>query len=367
MVSPIEQLRKEGQSVWLDYIRRDLITSGEMERMVRDGWITGMTSNPTIFQKAIAGSDVYDAALHQLARSGERNAYEAFLSLAGEDIRGAADVLRVVYDRTQGRDGYISLEAPPGIEHEAEKTVAEVRRLFALVDRPNVMIKVPGTQAGIQAVAPLIAGGININITLLFAAAVYEQVAAAYITGLERRLEAGQPVSDVASVASFFVSRVDTKVDAQLSDGSPLRGTVAVANARLAYKRFQEIFAGPRWEKLAEAGARVQRPLWGSTGTKNPDYSDVLYVDELIAPDTVNTMPEATLRAFIDHGQARPSILEGLAAAEETLRQAADAGIDLQTVTDQLLDEGLTSFADDFDRLLGQIGNTLTELREVSA
>ncbi len=323
MADSIAELRRQGVSVWLDYIRRSLITSGELERMVRDGWITGMTSNPTIFQKAMSGSNDYDEALQSIARRGEISPYEAFLVLGGDDIRMAADVLRPVYEETQAADGYISFEAQEG---DVDQIVAEARRLFSLVGRPNVMIKVPGTAPGVQAVEPLIAEGINVNITLLFDIDVYKQVAEAYVAGLERRLDQGLPVSSIASVASFFVSRVDTKVDARLPEDSPLRGKVAIANARMAYKMFKEIFSGPRWERLAAAGARVQRPLWASTGTKNPAYSDVLYVEELVAPHTVNTMPEATLQAFLDHGRVRPTVEPGFAEAEETLRQAATAG-----------------------------------------
>jgi transaldolase/glucose-6-phosphate isomerase len=358
MASPVEELREQGQSVWFDYIQRSLITSGELARMVQDGLITGVTSNPTIFQKAISGSSDYDEALREIAQRGERDPYEAFLAIAKEDIGGAADALRPVYDGTEGRDGYVSLEAPPGIEHDTEKTVAEAKRMFELVGRPNVMIKVPGTEAGIEALEQLIADGVNVNVTLLFSTEVYERVANGYIAGLERRLERGQSLSEVASVASFFVSRVDTKVDAQLPDDSPLRGKLAVANAQVAYGRFKKISSGPRWEKLASAGARVQRPLWASTGTKDPAYSDVLYVEELVARDTVNTMPEATLKAFLEHGRVRPAVEEGLAAAGETLKQAAAAGIDLRAVTDQLLEEGLAAFAKDFERLLEEIGKT---------
>ena len=359
MANPIDELRQQGQSVWLDYIRRGLITSGELERMVRDGWITGITSNPTIFNKAIAGSSDYDDDLREISERGEHSPYAAFLELGGEDIKLAADVLRPVYDETQARDGYVSFEAPPGIEHDVQKTIDEVRRMFELVGRPNVLIKVPGTQAGIKAVEQLIADGININITLLFAVDVYEQVAQAYLVGLERRLERGQALSTIASVASFFVSRLETKADESLPEDSPVRGKVAVANALLAYRRFQEIFSGSRWERLAAAGARVQRPLWASTGTKNPAYSDILYVEELVAVDTVNTMPEATLRAFLDHGRARPTSKEDLDTAAETLKQAAAAGFDLKATTTQLLDEGLASFAKDFERLLEVIGKTL--------
>ena len=359
MTNPIEQLREHGQSVWFDYIRRGLITSGELERMVDDGWITGVTSNPTIFEKAISGSTDYDDALREIARAGECSPYEGFLKLASEDIRLAADVLRPVYDRTEAADGYVSLEAPPGIEHDVDKTVAEAQRMFELVGRPNVMIKVPGTPAGIEALQRLIAAGINVNLTLLFDADVYRQVAQAYIAGLEQRLEGGEPVSRIASVASFFVSRVDTKVDAKLAEDSPLRGKVAVANALFAYKQFQEIFSGTRWEKLAAAGARVQRPLWASTGTKSPAYSDVLYVEELAGPLTVNTMPEATLRAFLDHGQVRTAVDDRLAGVDETLQQVAAAGIDLKKITSELLEEGLASFGKDFQRLLERIDKAL--------
>lgn len=356
MANAIELLRHQGQSVWLDYIRRGLITSGELERMVRNGWISGITSNPSIFRKAISGSSDYDEALRKLADRGACSPYDAFLELGAEDVRLAADVLRPVYEETEGRDGYVSFEAQEG---ETSQIIAEVRRMFSLVGRPNVMIKVPGTPAGIQAVEPLIAQGININITLLFDVDVYEQVALAYIADLERRLAAGQPVNNLASVASFFVSRIDTKVDALLPEDSPLRGRVAVANARVAYRRFQQIFAGERWERLAAAGARLQRPLWASTGTKNPAYSDVLYVEELVARDTVNTMPEATLQAFLDHRRVHPMTDDDPAEAERVIEHAAQVGIDLKTVTTELLDEGLAAFAKDFEKLLEEIGKAL--------
>jgi transaldolase/glucose-6-phosphate isomerase len=354
--TPIDDLRRIGQSVWLDFLRRGLITSGELERMVRDGWITGMTSNPTILLKAISGSSDYDQALRKIAEGGECTPYDAFLELGGEDIRMAANVMRPVFDETAGRDGYISFEAQAG---EPEQMMTEVRRMFSTVGRPNVMIKVPGTQSGVQAVAPLVAEGININITLLFDVDVYVQFAHAYVDGLKRRLDSGLPLDTVASVASFFVSRVDTKADALLPEDSPLRGKIAIANARRAYRRFQEIFSGPEWERLAAAGARVQRPLWASTGTKNPAYSDVLYVEELVAPDTVNTMPDATLMAFLDHGKVRPAIEEGLDAAEATLRDAAAQGIGLTKIAAELLEEGLASFAVDFERLLKEIEKRL--------
>ncbi|MFN0148640.1 MAG: bifunctional transaldolase/phosoglucose isomerase [Dehalococcoidia bacterium] len=350
-----QDLLTHGQSAWLDYIRRGLITSGELQRMVDDGWITGVTSNPTIFEKAIAGSADYDEALAALARRGGLTPYDAFVELAAEDIRAACDILRPVYDGSRAKDGYVSLEVPPGIESDAAKTVAEGKRLFALVGRPNVMIKVPGTVEGVRAVEELIAEGVNVNVTLLFALDAYERTAEAYIAGLERRVARGLHVSGIGSVASFFVSRLDSAIDAMLPAGSPLRGKAAVGNARRAYARFRTIFATERWARLAAAGAQVQRPLWASTGTKDPAYSDVLYVEELIAPDTVNTMPEATLRAVLDHASIRPTIAAGLAESEKHLADLAAAGIDLDAVTAKLLTDGLASFEKDFLRLLDRV------------
>lgn len=356
MRNPIDLLLEQGQSVWLDSLRRGLITSGKLKHMVADRWVTGMTSNPTILLKAISGSNDYDEALRTIAKSGECAPYDAYLQIGGQDIRMAADVLRPVFDETQGRDGYISFEAQAS---DRDAMMAEVRRMFSTVGRPNVMIKVPGTQAGVQAVAPLIAEGININITLLFDVDVYVQFARAYIEGLMVRHDQGLPLDTVASVASFFVSRVDTKVDALLHEDSPLRGKIAIANAQVAYKRFRELFSGEEWNTLERAGARVQRPLWASTGTKNPSYSDVLYVEELVAPDTVNTMPEATLSAFLDHGQVRPAIEEGINGADGLLREAAAQGIDLHRIAKELLDEGLASFEADFEKLLSEIERQL--------
>ena len=354
-----QQLIQHGQSVWLDYIRRGLLLSGEVDRMVAGGRITGMTSNPTIFDKAISESGDYEEALQSIIRMGEADPYDAFVALAAEDIRLAADALRPVYESTEAVDGYVSLEVPPGIEHDRETTVAEARRLFRLVDRPNVMIKVPGTSAGVEALTELIAGGVNVNVTLLFSVAVYERVAEAYIAGLERRLEAGDPLDAIAGVASFFVSRVDTAVDAQLPEDSPLRGRIAVANARHAYARFQAIFAGERWERLAEAGARPQRPLWASTGTKNPAYSDTLYVETLVFPHTVNTLPQATLDAVIDHLVVEPATDADLTEASGLLDQAAGAGIDLEAVTDKLLVDGLASFEDSYLALMDRLDRRL--------
>ena len=358
-----QQLREMGQSVWLDYIRRGLIGSGQLARMVADGWVTGMTSNPTIFEKAIAGSTDYDEALKAIAARGRVNSYDAFVTLAVDDIRAAADVLRPVYEETRARDGYVSLEVPPGIEADVSGTVAEACRLFDLADRPNVMIKIPGTPEGATALEECIAAGVNVNMTLLFAIDAYERAAEAYMTGLERRLAAGLPLDRIASVASFFVSRLDTAVDSQLPAESPLRGKAAVANARAAYRRFTELFGSARWERLAEAGAQPQRPLWASTGTKDPAYSDVLYVEELVAPNTVNTMPEPTLRAVLDHARVRPTIVPNLEAADGVLDGLRTAGIDLDAVTDTLLVEGLAAFERDFKRLLGRLDSTLALMR----
>ncbi len=359
MPGATERLTQIGQSVWLDYISRGLLVSGEVGRMVGEGWITGMTSNPTIFDKAISESGDYEEALQAIIRGGEVDPYEAFVALASEDIRVAADALWPVYEATEAVDGYVSLEVPPGLEHDHEATVAEALRLFRLVDRPNVMIKVPGTPAGVEALTELIAAGVNVNVTLLFSVAVYERVAEAYLAGLEQRLAAGDPLDTIASVASFFVSRVDTAVDAQLPADSPLRGAIAVANARHAYERFRARFAGARWERLAVSGARPQRPLWASTGTKNPAYSDVLYVEELIFPDTVNTMPQATLDAVRDHLTVAHVAGEALDTARHLLAEASAAGVDLDVVTDALLVEGLAAFERDFLALMAKLDRRL--------
>jgi transaldolase len=339
-----------------------MITSGHLSHLVKDGLVTGVTSNPTIFHKAITGSNDYLPALKAMAKR-STTPYEAFLAIASEDLRLAADILRDVYDATNMRDGFVSFEAQAG---STESMLAEAHRMFALVDRPNVMIKIPGTDAGVEAVAQLVAEGINVNITLLFDVHVYKQFADAYLRGLEQLQAAGGRVDAVASVASFFVSRVDTKVDERLAQNSTLRGRVAIANARRAYELFQRTFAGPRWNALAAAGARVQRPLWASTATKNPAYSDVLYVEELVAPDTVNTMPEATLEAFLDHGKVRPAGQEGLADADAVLDKARRQGIDLTAIGVELLDEGLAAFGKDFERLLDTIAVALS-LKPVAA
>ncbi|HJP40731.1 MAG TPA: transaldolase [Dehalococcoidia bacterium] len=355
------QLLEAEQSPWLDNIHRELLTSGELARMVEDGLVTGLTSNPTIFDRAISGSSEYDEALDHITAKGGLSPYEGFLEIAVDDIRAATEILRPVYERTNSGDGYVSLEVPPGLAADAEATVAEAARLFERVGCPNLMVKVPGTPEGMIATRRLIAAGVNINVTLLFSIEQYEAAAEAHIAGLEDRLAAGNDVSSVAGVASFFVSRVDTAVDALLSGDSQLRGRIAVANARAAYGRYQEIFSGDRWGRLTAAGAMPQRPLWASTGTKNPDYSDVLYVETLIGPDTVNTMPEATLAAALDHLKVAPTLIPGIEPAKRELAQLAAAGIDLAGVTTRLLEEGLASFAADFDRLLDRIAERLEQ------
>ena len=351
-MTPLDQLTELGQAVWFDYIRRSFTRTGDLQALIDQG-VRGVTSNPAIFEKAIAGSDDYDADIQRLAGE-NRSVNEIYEALAIEDIRQAADLLRPLYDRTDGCDGYVSLEVSPTLAHDTAGTVADAKRLFAATDRPNLMIKIPATPAGIPAIESVIAAGINVNVTLIFSLAQYEDAAGAYIKGLEKLLKAGRAIGQTASVASFFISRVDTAVDAALEKigRSDLQGTTAIDNARLAYARFREIFAGDRWDRLAAAGARVQRPLWASTGTKNPAYSDTLYVDNLIGPDTVNTLPPATLKAFIDHGRASVTIDKDVAAARSRLSALADIGISLETITKQLLDQGVAAFAKPFENLM---------------
>ena len=347
----LEQLRRAGVSIWLDTLSRELLDGGAFAALIAGCGVTGATSNPTIFAKAITGSDRYDEQLRSAVASGISAPQELFFELALEDIRRAADLLRPTYDASDGRDGFVSFECTPDLADDAAATIEQAEQLWNRLARPNVMIKVPATEAGIPAIEELTARGLNVNITLLFAVSRYGQVIDAYVAGLERRVRAGQPVNSIASVASFFVSRVDAKADALLPADSDLRGRVAIANAHSAYARYQERFADARWLALRDAGARPQRPLWASTGTKDPAYSDVLYVEELIAPDVINTMPEATLRAFADHGDASRTSSDA-GAAEETLRRAEEAGIDLAAITAQLEHEGVRSFCDSYHDLL---------------
>jgi transaldolase len=358
----LQALHDAGVSIWLDTLSRELLASGEFAGLIADCAVTGATSNPTIFAKAITGSDRYDDQLRATVVAGTRDPQELFFELALEDIRRAADLLRPSYDDSHGRDGFVSLECTPDLADDTRATIEQAIELWGRLERPNVMIKVPATEAGIPAIEELTARGVNVNITLLFSVARYEQVIDAYVTGLERSVAAGQPVEAISSVASFFVSRVDAKTDALLPAGSDLRGRVAIANAHRAYSRYRERFADERWLALRDTGARAQRPLWASTGTKDAAYSDVLYVEQLIAPEVINTMPEATLRAFADHGNVGRALSIDAGAAEKTLRLAADAGIDLETVTAQLEREGVRSFCDSYHDLLNCIETKLQRI-----
>jgi transaldolase len=354
-MSRLQRLHEAGVSIWLDTLSRELLDSGAFAGLIADCAVTGATSNPTIFAKAITGSDRYDDQLRAAVASGIHAPQELFFELALDDVRRAADLLRPAYDASKGRDGFVSFECTPDLADDTEATIEQAIELWSRLARPNVMIKVPATEAGAPAIEELTARGVNVNVTLLFSVARYEQVIDAYVAGLERRLTAGQPVDSIASVASFFVSRVDTKADALLPADSDLRGRVAVANAHRAYARYRQRFSDQRWRPLRDAGAHPQRPLWASTGTKDPAYSDVLYVEQLIAPDVVNTMPEATLRAFADHGDVGHPLDADASQAEETLRRAEEAGIDLPALTAQLEREGVRSFCDSYHELLACI------------
>lgn len=354
-MSKLHELFQLGQSVWYDNISRAMLDSGEMQALIDDG-VVGVTSNPSIFEKAIAKSSDYDREIRKLAQAG-KSTNDIYEALALADIGRTADLLRPVYDKTNGQDGYVSLEVSPTLARDTAGTIAEARRLFAALNRPNIMIKVPATPEGIPAIETLTADGLNINVTLIFSLSSYEDVMNAYISGLEKRLAAGQAIDHISSVASFFVSRVDTAVDNALeAKGSrSLLGKIAVANAKVAYARFQQVFGDARWQSLAGKGARVQRPLWASTSTKNPDYPDTLYVDTLIGPDTVNTMPPATVVAFNDHGTAAVTLTDGVEDAAGQLGALAQAGVDLDAVTNQLQDDGVDAFAKSFESLMESI------------
>lgn len=373
--NPLLRLYQYGQSVWLDNIDRALLTSGELQRLVNSGQVSGVTSNPTIFQKAIASCVEYDATIQALSEAGH-DTLAIWEALSTKDIRAAADVLAALYRSTERRDGYVSIEVSPALAHDLAGTVAEAEHLFSIIARPNIMIKVPATKAGAAAMTELIAAGVNVNATLIFSPANYEQIARAYIAGLERLAARNAPLQNVASVASFFVSRVDTAVDGQLESrlqeaADPaeqarirsLFGQAAVANAKVAYQRFRELFAEEPFRSLHRRGARVQRPLWASTSTKNPAYRDVLYVEELIGPDTVNTMPPATLEAFRDHGRARPSLEEDVGHATEVLAELGALGIDMEAIYADLQVAGIQAFADSFDSVLDCIAERQAALR----
>jgi transaldolase len=352
--TPLTQLAAHGQSVWIDYLSRPFVDDGELAALVDQG-VVGVTSNPTIFQAAIAEGDAYDEQLREVLKT-ETEPKEVFLALAVQDIQAACDVLRPVYDRDS--DGFVSLEVDPHLAHDTDGTIAEAKRLHALVDRPNLFVKIPATRAGLPAIEETIAAGIPVNVTLIFSLQRHREVAEAYIRGVQRLADAGGDLSAIASVASFFVSRVDTEADKRLDaigGHDELKGTLAIANAKLAYATYEELFSGPRWEALAAKGATAQRCLWASTSTKNPEYRDVLYVEELIGPDTVDTMPRETVEAFLDHGRVRASLQEDVDGARRTLDAFAAAGIDYDDVVDTLEREGVEKFAKSFDQLFADV------------
>ncbi|MDQ7025838.1 MAG: transaldolase [Anaerolineae bacterium] len=355
-MSKLHELNAIGQSIWLDYIRRDLIESGELKQMIDNG-LRGMTSNPAIFEKAIANSSDYDDQLRELFKQEDLDTVAVYEALAIKDIQDVADLLRPVFDDSEGVDGYISLEANPHLANEMQGTVDEIHRLREQVNRPNVMYKIPATPAGIQAIEQLISEGVNINVTLMFSMKHYEDVANAYISGLEKFAANGGDVCTVASVASFFISRVDVKLDPQVTEkGKPeLAGKIGIANSKSVYQHFKQLFGDARWQKLAAKGARVQRPLWASTGTKNPDYSDVLYVETLIGAHTVNTLPPATLDAFLDHGAVANTVEDNLDDVNAQLAALEALGIDLNQVGEELQAEGVAKFNKPFDSLLATI------------
>ncbi|SEM13163.1 transaldolase [Stigmatella aurantiaca] len=370
-MNPLRQLAELGQSIWVDNLQRSYITKGTLKKLIDEDGLTGLTSNPTIFQKAVSGSEDYEDLFNEAKGKG-LSGNDLYEKLAVRDVQGAADILRPVYDARKGQDGYASLEVSPLLAHDTQATLEEARRLWKTLSRPNVMIKVPGTEAGVPAFEQLTAEGINVNVTLLFSQERYRQIAEAYISGLEKLAASGGDVSKVASVASFFISRIDAIVDKEVEKKvkagvtaeqkkalDALSGKVAIANAKLAYRTYKELFSSARWKALSGKGARVQRVLWASTSTKNPQLRDVLYVEELIGRDTVNTLPPATIDAFRDHGKVRPSLEEDLAGAEETMRQLETSGISIKKVTEELATDGIRLFEESFDKLLSAVGEKL--------
>ena len=367
--NPLKGLLAYGQSPWMDYIRRDLLTGGGLKKFIAEDGLRGQTSNPTIFEKAINGSTLYNDILNS-PEAKSLNAKQLYERIAIRDVQDACDIFRPVYDETKHRDGYVSLEVSPYLANDTNGTIEEARRLWKAVNRPNVMIKVPATPEGVPAIRQLLEEGLNINITLLFAQSAYEKVAEAFIAALEARAAKGQPINHIASVASFFVSRIDSlidgKIDAMLKTASgdaktlleSLHGTIAIANAKLTYKKYQELFGGPRWKALAAKGAQTQRLLWASTSTKNPKYRDVLYVEELIGADTVDTIPPATFDAFRDHGKLRPSLTEDVPGAARHMENLSKAGISMKEVTEQLVVDGVRLFAEAFKTLLEATGKS---------
>src|SRR5664279_2837610 len=369
-MNPVKALENHGQAIWLDFLARGFIAKGDLQKLIDADGVKGVTSNPSIFEKAIGSSDEYDGPIGRVLKKGDRPIADLFEALAIEDIQHAADVLRPVYDQLNGDDGFVSLEVSPYLAMDTKGTIAEAERLWNDVSRKNLMVKVPATPEGLPAIQHLIGEGISINITLLFSQKVYVEVAKAYLAGLEKYVKAGGDPSHVASVASFFVSRIDSAVDKQLDEKiarandptekerlGALKGKVAIANAKLAYQEYKRLFSGARWNKLAAKGAKPQRLLWASTGTKNKDYSDVLYVEELIGPNTVNTVPPATLDAFRDHGKTRDSLEENIEDARHVLAELEKSGISLDAITAELVKDGVKLFADAADRLYGAVAH----------
>jgi transaldolase len=362
--SRLHALSELGQSVWIDFLSRHLLRSGELARMMEEDAVVGVTSNPTIFQKAISEGDAYDGQFREVLAE-EDDPKEVFLRLAVQDVQNACDLLRSVWDGGQGQDGYVSIEVDPNLAFDTDATIAEAQRLHELVDKPNCFVKIPATKAGLPAIEEMIARGRNINVTLIFSLERYVEVVEAYLRGLERLVESGGDPSRVASVASFFVSRVDTEADRRLDEaGAPadLKGKLAVANAKLAYQRYKGLFSGDRWEPLSAKGARTQRCLWASTSTKNPEYRDVLYVEDLIGPETVNTMPEETIRAFQDHGEVALTLERDIDEARQVFERVAEAGVDYDDVVVTLEQEGVEKFSDSFRELLEGVKDKRGEL-----
>jgi transaldolase len=362
--SRLHQVSALGQSIWIDYLSRRLIKEGELERLMREDTVVGVTSNPTIFQKAISEGDAYDEQMREVLAE-EDDAKEVFLKLAVKDVKDACDLLRSVWDEGEGQDGYVSIEVDPSLAFDTDATIAEAQRLHELVDKPNCFVKIPATEAGLPAIEEMIARGRNINVTLIFSLQRYSEVVEAYLRGIERLVESGGNPSKVASVASFFVSRVDTEADRRLDEaGAPddLKGKLAVANAKLAYQRYKEIFSGSRWESLREKGATTQRCLWASTSTKNPDYRDVMYVEELIGPETVDTMPEETIVAFQDHGEVALTLEQDLDEAKRVFERVAEAGVDYDDVVAVLEQEGVQKFSASFAELMEGVRSKRGEL-----
>lgn len=367
--NPLKGLLAYGQSPWMDYIRRDLLTGGGLKKMIQEDGLRGMTSNPAIFEKSITGSTLYNDILNS-PEAKSLNPTQLFEKIAIRDVQDACDIFKPVYEESKHRDGYVSLEVSPYLANDTKATLDEARRLWKAVNRPNLMVKVPATPEGIPAIRQLLEDGLNINITLLFAQSAYELVAEAFVAALEARAAKGLNVSQIASVASFFVSRIDTLVDSRIDEKlktasadskallESLHGTIAIANAKLTYKKYQELFGGPRWKALADKGAQTQRLLWASTSTKNPKYRDVIYVEELIGADTVDTIPPATFDAFRDHGKLRPSLTEDVASAAKHMENLGRVGISMKEVTDKLLVDGVKLFADAFTTLLSATGKS---------